>query len=179
MGQREGFHIPHIYFETDRLTVRQWTIDDAKALYSIMSDSSVHTYTGDTPWSSKRAKDYIKFMLKKNFQTLELFHGACILKSTNELIGLAGLNPYLPKQPELEWQLGAPFWGRGYATEIGRVVIREAFRTTDISCIHGMANPENIASMKALEKSGMICVGLQEFHGHMVMFYRIERESVL
>lgn len=59
-----------------------------------MSDSRVHTYTGDTDWSMKRTKDYIKFMLKKNFQTLELFHGACILKSTNQLIGLTGLRTY-------------------------------------------------------------------------------------
>lgn len=168
--------MPHLYFETDRLTVRQWTPDDAPALFDIMSDSRVHTYTGDTPWSLERAEKYIRFMLEKNFLTLELFHGVCILKETKQLIGFTGLNPYLPKQPELEWQLGVPFWGKGYATEVGKAAIRGAFDTTDITCIYGMANPENKASMKALEKIGMTCIGLQEFRGHMDMFFRINRD---
>ena len=57
---------------------------------------------------------------RENFLTLEMFHGACIIKETKQLIGFTGLNPYLPKQPELEWQLGVPSWGMGYATEVGR-----------------------------------------------------------
>jgi len=169
--------MPHVYFETPRVTVRQWILEDAPALFEIMSDSRVHTYTGDTPWSLERAENYIAFMLEKNFQTLELFHGACVLKETNQLIGFTGLNPYLPKQPELEWQLGVPFWGKGYASEIGKAVICEAFDATDITCIFGMAHPENKASMRALEKSGMTCMGLHEFRGHMDMFFRVDRDS--
>ena len=114
-------------------------------------------------------------MLEKNFLTLDCFHGACILKHTNQLIGLTGLNPYLPKQPELEWQLGVPFWGKGYASEVGKAAIDQAFNTTDITAIFGMANPENKASMQALKKVGMTCLGLQEFRGHTDMFYRIDR----
>jgi len=167
--------MPHLYFETNRLTVRQWAPEDAPALFEIMSDARVHRYTGDTPWSFERAEKYIAFMIEKNFQTLELFHGACITKDTNQLIGFTGLNPYLPKQPELEWQLGVPFWGKGYASEVGKAVISQAFNTTDITCIYGMANPENKASMKALEKVGMTCLGLQEFRGHMDMFFRITK----
>ncbi len=165
----------HCYFETERLTVRQWTPEDAPALFDIMSDARVHTYTGDTPWSLERTERYLQFMLEKNFLTLDLFHGACILKETKQLIGLTGLNFYRPKQPELEWQLGVPFWGNGYATEVGRAAIRGAFDTTDITCIYGMSNPKNIASMKALENVGMTCIGLRKFHGHMDMFFQINR----
>ncbi len=89
--------------------------------------------------------------------------------------GLHGPNPYLPGQPELEWQLGAAHWGKGYATEVGRASIAEAFRTTGITAIYGMANPDNRASMRALEKIGMTCLGLQEFRGHMDMFYCVFR----
>lgn len=44
----------------------------------------------------------------------------------------------LPKQPELEWQLGVPFWNKGYATEIGKAVIQSAFKGSDITKIYGM-----------------------------------------
>jgi len=168
--------LPQTYFETERFIVRQWDITDMDSLYSIMSNSKVHTFTGDNTWTKERTKSYIDLMLDKNFQTLEVFHGACILKSTNQLIGFTGLNPYLPKQPEIEWQFGVDFWGIGYATEIGKSIISNAFQTTDIKSIFGMANPENKASMRALEKIGMTCIGLQEFRGHQDMFFRIDRE---
>ncbi len=165
----------YIYLETERFTIRQWKLDDAPPLSKIMSDSRVHTYTGDTPWTMERTINYIQFMLDKNFRTLEAFHGACILKSSQTLIGLTGLNPYLPKQPEIEWQFGAPFWGNGYATEIGRAVIAAAFASTDIELIYGMVNPHNRASMRVMEKLGMTCLGLQDFRGEQDMFYKIER----
>ena len=167
--------MPQTYFETERFIVRQWDITDVDALYSIMSNSKVHTFTGDSTWTRERTKSYIDLMLDKNFQTLEVFHGACILKISNQLIGFTGLNPYLPKQPELEWQFGVDFWGKGYATEIGKSVIGNAFQTTDIKSIFGMANTENKASMRALEKIGMTCIRLQEFRGHQDMFFRIDR----
>jgi [ribosomal protein S5]-alanine N-acetyltransferase len=165
-----------LYLETERFYIRQWELDDAEELHKIMSDIRVHKYTGDSPWTIERTNKYIKLILDKDFKTLEVFHGACVLKSSNSIIGLTGLNPYLPKQPELEWQFGMPFWGNGYATEIGKAIIKKAFASTDIKLIYGMVNPENKASMRVMEKIGMTCIGLQEFRGEQDMFYKVVRE---
>lgn len=167
-----------IYLQTERFIVRQWKYEDITALWNIMSDSRVHRFTGDTPWTLERTREYIQFMLDQNFRSLESFHGACVLKGSQVLIGLTGLNPYLPKQPEIEWQFGVPFWGNDYATEIGKAVIASAFAATDIDAIYGMANPQNKASMRVLEKLGMTCLGLQDFRGEQDMFYRINRSSL-
>jgi ribosomal-protein-alanine N-acetyltransferase len=171
--------LTHIYLETERFVIRQWNLDDAEELFTIMSDSHVHTFTGDKPWTMERAIRYIQLMLDKNFTTLEVFHGACVLKSDQSIIGYTGLNPYLPKQPELEWQFGVPFWGKGYATEIGKAVIKAAFESTNIESIFGMVNPQNLGSMRVMEKIGMTCLGLQEFRGEQDMFYKMEREDLL
>lgn len=114
--------------------------------------------------------------MDKDFKTLEVFHGACVLKVNNSIIGLTGLNPYLPKQPEIEWQFGVPYWGNGYATEIGKAVISEAFSATDIELIYSMVNPQNKASMKVMDKIGMTCIGLHDFRGKKDMFYKIARK---
>ncbi len=167
-----------LYLETERITIRQWSLEDAAALWNIMSDGRVHLYTGDTPWTMERTNRYIQFMLEKNFRTLEAFHGACVLKSNQTIIGFTGLNPYLPKQPEIEWQLGVPYWGKGYATETGKAVIAAAFASTDIKAIYGMVNPQNKASMRVMEKIGMTCLGLQVFRGEQDMFYKMERTNV-
>jgi [ribosomal protein S5]-alanine N-acetyltransferase len=169
-----------IYLETPRFIIRQWTLGDAGDLFRIMREPLVHRYTGDAPWSEERAVRYIRLMLEKDFRTLEIFHGACILKSAMELIGFSGLNPYLDQQPELEWQFGAPYWGKGYATEIGKSVTAAAFATTGIRSIFGMVNPQNRASMRVMEKIGMTCLGLREFRGEEDMFYQMDRpRSVL
>jgi RimJ/RimL family protein N-acetyltransferase len=164
-----------IYLETPRFTIRQWKPEDAGALWRIMSDPRVHQYTGDVAWSLERATKYIQLMLEKDFRTLEAFHGACVLIEKMEIIGFTGLNPYLPKGPELEWQFGVPYWGKGYATEIGKAVIEAAFASTDIQRIYGMVNPQNKASMRVMDKIGMTCLGLRDFRGEQDMFYQIER----
>lgn len=169
----------YVYLETGRFIIRQWKYDDVTALWKIMSDSRVHRYTGDTPWTLERTNECIHFMLDQNFRSLEAFHGACVVKDSQVLIGLTGLNPYLPKQPEIEWQFGVSFWGQGFATKIGKAVILSAFSTTNIAAIYGMANPRNKASMRVLEKIGMTCLGLQDFQGEQDIFYRIERSSLL
>jgi [ribosomal protein S5]-alanine N-acetyltransferase len=175
--EAEGCKLSHIYLETERFCIRQWSLGDAEELHEIMSDSRVHTYTGDAPWTRERAAGYIRLMLDKDYRTLGTFHGACVLKRNNRIVGLTGLNPYLPRQPELEWQLGVAYWGNGYATEIGRAVIERAFATTDIESIFGMVNPHNKASMRVMEKIGMMCLGLREFRGEQDMFYKVERKQ--
>lgn len=164
-----------VYLETERFIIRSWELDDACELKNLMSDSRVHTYTGDQPWTMERTLGYIQLNRELDFKTLEVFHAACVLKENNAIIGLTGLNPYLPRQPEIEWQFGAPFWGRGYASEIGRAVIAAAFATTPIEAIYGMANPQNKPSMRVMEKIGMACLGLREFRGEMDMFYIYKR----
>jgi ribosomal-protein-alanine N-acetyltransferase len=164
-----------VYLETPRFTIRQWKPEDAEELWMVIADPRVHQYTGDIPWTLERTTKYIQLMLEKDFRTLEVFHGACVLKSNSKIIGFTGLNPYLAKQPELEWQFGVPYWGKGYATEIGKAVIEAAFATTDIERIYGMVNPQNKASMRVMEKIGMTCLGLQVFRGEQDMFYQIEK----
>jgi ribosomal-protein-alanine N-acetyltransferase len=170
--------MPLVYLETPRFTIRQWHPGDARQLFQLMSDPRVHLYTRDAPWTLERARNYIQLMLQKDFRTLEVFHGACLLKGTAELIGFTGLNPYLPKAPELEWQFGLPYWGRGYATEIGRAVIQAAFETTPIECIYGIVDPRHQASLRVMQKIGMACLGLQPFRGGQYVFYRVERQSL-
>jgi [ribosomal protein S5]-alanine N-acetyltransferase len=165
----------NIIIETERLFIKYWTLDYLDELYHIMSDQRVHTYTGDSPWTLERCYEYIQYNINRTDVSIDNFHGAAIIKETNQLIGLTGLNPYQPKQPELEWQLGVPFWNKGYATEIGKAVIYSAFKGSDTTKIYGMVNPKNIGSIKAMEKIGMTCLGLQEFRGEIDMFFEIVR----
>ena len=164
-----------VFFETEHLIVRGWQLEDISGLLNVMSDVRVHTYTKDknNPWDRERTEKYIRFMMEKAFKTLDNYHGAVIEKKTNQIIGLCGLNPYKEDEPEIEWKLGVSFWNKGYATELGKQMIKEAFASTNVKGIYGMAQPGNIASRKVLEKIGMEYIGEQEFRDCEDVFYYI------
>lgn len=170
-------YFKHIYIETKNLLVRHYTKNDIDGLYEVMSNPQVHQYTKDKnhPWDKIKTEQYIQFIINKNFITLDCFHGAIIEKVSNRIIGLTGLNPYKENEPEIEWKLGVDYWNKGYATEIGKELIKEAFETTNIIGIYGMAEPENIASRKVLQKIGMNYLGIEEFRDQKDTFYYIGR----
>lgn len=164
-----------IIIETERLYIKPWSLDYTDELYSLMSDKKVHIYTGDTIWTKERTEGYIQFNINRESLSLDNFHGAVILKESNKIIGLTGLNPYLLEQPEIEWQLGVDFWNKGYATEIGKAVIEAAFKNSNITKIYGMANPKNIGSISVMKKIGMTCLGIRDSRDEQHMFYETLR----
>jgi len=51
----------------------------------------------------------------------------------------------------LDWK---PYWGKGYATEAVRLLIKFAFEELDLLRIYAKIYEYNIGSMKVLEKTG-------------------------
>lgn len=68
---------------------------------------------------------------------------------SNELIGCCGLRPHKENQYEIGFHLRPDFWGKGYATEAGRIVIEYAFHDLHAEGLFAGHNPKNIASKTA------------------------------
>jgi RimJ/RimL family protein N-acetyltransferase len=71
-----------------------------------------------------------------------------------KFIGVIGLSFYEGRAPELGYWLGEPYWGRGLATEAGRALIDAAHQISLVETIAARALPDNLASIKVLEKLG-------------------------
>ena len=82
--------------------------------------------------------------------------GVCILKSTGEQIGFAGLK-YLEELGEVDvaYRLMPTHWGQGLATEAALASVRYGFTDLGLKRIIGLVMPENIASVRVLEKTGL------------------------
>ena len=102
--------------------------------------------------------------------------GACILKSTGENIGFAGLK-YLEELGEVDvaYRLMPAYWGQGLATEVALASVRYGFADLGLKQIIGLAMPENIASVRVLEKTGLRFVETVTFWGHQFSRYIITR----
>lgn len=84
------------------------------------------------------------------------------VKSTGRFIGLAGFSLSLDrfKSGEIYYKLLPAEWGKGYATEVSKALIRLGFETFKLHRIEAGVAVENKASIRVLEKSGMSKEGL-------------------
>lgn len=84
--------------------------------------------------------------------------GVLVERASNEVVGFAGLmacDALGAADFEIGFVLAQPFWGRGYAQEIGRAQLEFGFSTLRCARLLGQVSPQNPASIKALERLGM------------------------
>jgi ribosomal-protein-alanine N-acetyltransferase len=72
------------------------------------------------------------------------------------LIGWAGLQ-FLPELDETEvgFLVDRPYWGRGYATEAASESLQFGFEHFHLGHIIALVHPENLASIRVIEKCGL------------------------
>ncbi|MGB3080463.1 MAG: GNAT family N-acetyltransferase [Saprospiraceae bacterium] len=82
-------------------------------------------------------------------------------KIDNLFAGLIALNLGKPKyrSAEVWFKLLPEFWGKGYATEAVKEIIHFGFHDLNLHRIEAGCAVDNVASIKVLEKTGMILEG--------------------
>ena len=146
----------NIVIETERLLLREITLDDQEALFRLHSDPSVQKYTGEPVVKSI---DEIKKAIENRILGYKKYgygRWATILKSGNQFVGWAGL-AYLPEFDEIDlgYRFLPEFWGKGLATEASRAILNYGFNTLKLKKIVAIAMKENKASIRVMEKVGM------------------------
>jgi RimJ/RimL family protein N-acetyltransferase len=76
-------------------------------------------------------------------------------KADGAFIGRAGFSPY-EGEPEIGYSLAEDHWGQGYASEIALSLRDWFFANRPDSYFIGFAHVDNAASLRVLEKIGMI-----------------------
>ena len=158
--------------ETERLLVRTWDADDWRDFLRLTTNPLVMRYihTSDT-WSEERTREFVEQQIAFQQQL-----GFCMWKlarrPAGELIGMCGLKP-LGSTPEIEigWWLLPECWGQGLATEAAAAVLRYGFERAGLERIVSVAQPENAASVRVMEKIGMEHAGHTMHKGIAVVKY--------
>jgi RimJ/RimL family protein N-acetyltransferase len=169
----------HIVVESERLYVRTWRPEDGLLLYRVLSDPDVHVYTAEEPWTEAQAQEMVAWCIEHRLGWEPGYFNCPLVRRASErggderLLGRVGLNPFDEdaRVPEIEWTLGRAYWGQGYATEIGRAILRYGFEQAGFDEIVGFARSENAASRRVMVKIGMQYTGDQEHDGRICSFY--------
>ena len=101
-------------------------------------------------------------------------------KSSATFIGFIGLLyheewPEGEHKTEVGWRLDRSLWGRGLATEGARASLHYGFEELGLERIISIAVPENVASLRVMEKLGMTMGGETRFKGYDVVWYAVDR----
>jgi RimJ/RimL family protein N-acetyltransferase len=99
-------------------------------------------------------------------------------KSSRKIVGCCGFHR-VESALELAFHFIPQVWGKGYATEAAKACLEYGFEKLDAEKIIAFVHPENIASNRVLEKTGMKSKGLSEIDDTMENLYELNHECLL
>ena len=144
--------------QTERLLVRDFNENDWQSVHDYASDPEVVRYMEWGPNTEEETKNFIQRTIpSQKEQPRQKYTLAIILRDDTELIGSGGIKVSNPNNLEAEvgYCLNRQFWGRGYATEVGKALLRFGFEKLNLHRIFATSDPENKASVHVLENIGM------------------------
>ena len=143
--------------ETERLTLRDITLDDAEFLVGLMNQPSWIRFIGDR---GVRTAEEARTYLTNGPLAMHAKYGFGLyvteLKNTGVPIGICCLikRDALP-DVDIGYGFLPEYWGKGYAFESASALFEYAKKTLGMTRIVAITNSDNESSIKLLEKMGL------------------------
>jgi RimJ/RimL family protein N-acetyltransferase len=152
-----------VFLETERLVLRRFTAADVDNLVDLDRDPDVMRFiNGGMPTPRDVIQNEILPRFLRDYERFAGYgHWAAIEKSTGDFLGWFGLRPADgggPDDVELGYRLRKAAWGKGYATEGARALIRKGFTELGVRRVYATTYQDNRASRRVMEKAGLTLV---------------------
>ena len=149
----------HYILETERLRLRQFTLDDTKFIIELLNSPGWIEYIGDrNVKTEQQAIDYLKAGPLKSYA--ENDYGLSLVETKDgQPAGMCGIlkRDYL-ENPDIGFAFLEKFTGKGYAYEIVNATVLHAINNWKIPKISAITLPKNERSIKLLQKIGLACI---------------------
>jgi RimJ/RimL family protein N-acetyltransferase len=143
--------------ETERLTLRRLSIEDAGFILELVNEPSWLRFIGDK--GVKTIQDARDYILKGPVNSYERFGFGLYLvelKGNGIPIGICGLvKRESLKDVDLGFAFLPKFWGNGYAYESAAAVMAWGKSALGLNRIVAVTTPDNHRSIKLIEKLGL------------------------
>ena len=165
--------------ETERMILRDFSMDDLPDYAKLDSDPEVMKYINNGIIKSfeEIRQDLIRIM-KYSTENSGFGLWAAIEKEQKKFIGWFCLK-HLDKTDEIEvgYRLIREFWGKGFASEGAEALVKHGFYKLKLTEIVGVADPDNRASIKVLEKAGLKFKKYAFYYNSEVAYFSIRKKS--
>jgi ribosomal-protein-alanine N-acetyltransferase len=182
----------NLVLTSERLLLRPFAETDVDVEVEIGTDPEIMKYVGAVETKDQIIRNMAKYTRRCADGCIGVW---CVIeRATNEKLGTAILLPLPIDEADTNWHLVAgeglpegdieigymlrkPAWGKGYATEVCRRLLKFAFEETPLEEIVAVTDPNNTASQHVLEKCGLPFDGMRRAYGEQCTGYRITRRQ--
>lgn len=156
--------------EDDLENIQRWLLDN---------DVTRLLFQGDRPLNLRLMQDEFNKKIHDNNEIVF----AIVTRASNLHIGWAGLYEinWISRNSEMRFFIGEKkFWGKGFTTEVVRLLIDYAFNKLNLHKVYGGANKENHGSVKIFRKLGFTDEGIsKEGHFRNGRYYDLVRFGLI
>lgn len=150
------------YIETDRMIVRELTLEDLEAVYRHFSIPEVTRFMDiDGCKNLREAEEIIAFHIEDSGCRYGLFS-----KEENNLIGTCGFHCWITEdeesRAEIGFDLSPSYWGMGFMQEALNEMFHVGFKLMKLDYIEATTEIDNIQSQKLLKKMKFKQEGLKD-----------------
>lgn len=168
-----------IVMETERLLLREYTMEDYDAVYAVVSDPETMQHY-PKPYDAQGARRWLEWSLQ-NYREHGFGWWALIRKDTGEYIGDCGLtlqNIDGESLPEIGYHLHKTHWRQGFGSEAAKAVRDWVFANTAYDRVYSYMTAGNTGSWKTAEAMGMKRIGAyMDGHYGETYIYAIDKEE--
>lgn len=158
--------------ETERLLLRPLLASDADAIYALRSDAEIMRYIRE-PQNRRETENWIR-LVSSRWQKEKLGFCGVVEKKSGVLTGWCGVwRLSETDEVEIGYAIAKKFWRRGFATEAAEALLQYTFAQIKPDKITAVAEPENTASRRVMEKLGMKFIRTDQFYERQLVQYAI------
>lgn len=165
--------------ETERLILREYTLDDFESLYEILSDPETMKHY-PKPYDENGTARWLNWSLD-NYKKYGFGLWAMELKENGQFIGDCGItmqNIDGEILPEIGYHINKNYWRRGYGKEAASAVRDWFFRNTDFEDVYSYMNATNAASYSTAAAAGLSRIKeYTDSDGSLCFVYKIHRRE--
>ena len=141
--------------ETDRLIIKDFTMDMAEAVHLNSLDEDTRRFVPDEVFETvDEARETVEFLMSRYEGTEGPFVYPVFIKDTGDNIGYVQMVPLDDGNWEIGYHVAKRFTGNGYATEAVNAFIPVITEKIGITEVNGICLSDNVASKCVLRKCG-------------------------
>ena len=146
---------PWTILETERLLVRETTVEDVDRFYEIYSQPGITDFIENLFENPEDEKIYTRNYIKDIYGYYNYGIWTVIEKQSNRIIGRAGISPEDGcEYPDLGFVIDKEYQGHGYAFEVCAAIMDYAKNELEFNTIQARVKPNNLISVSLLKKLG-------------------------
>lgn len=169
----------NVIIETPRLLLREYTMEDFDALYTILSDPETMKHY-PKPYDEAGTLRWLHWSLQ-NYQKHGFGLWAIELKETGAFIGDCGITMQPidgETLPEIGYHIHKAYWRKGYAKEAASAVRDWFFHHTGFDAVYSYMTRDNTASYSTAASVGMKRVKeYVDADGEALLVYTLTRQT--